>query len=38
MANRMVTRTIRARITNRSAVRDDLDSLGFAVLRNAERF
>jgi putative transposase len=30
MANRTVTRTIRARIANQSAVRDDLDSLGFA--------
>jgi len=30
MANRTVTRTIRARISNGSAVRDDLDSLGFA--------
>lgn len=44
MANRVVTRTVRARITNQSAVSEDLDSLGFAatklwnVLRNGERF
>ena len=30
MANRTVTQTVRARIVNQSAVRDDLDSLGFA--------
>jgi putative transposase len=30
MANRVVTRTYRARICNYSQVRDDLDSLGFA--------
>lgn len=30
MANRVVTRTVRARISNHSAVSDDLDSLGFA--------
>jgi putative transposase len=30
MANQGVRRTIRARITNQSAVRADLDSLGFA--------
>jgi hypothetical protein len=29
-ANQSVTRTVRARVTNGSAVRDDLDSLGFA--------
>ena len=34
MANQVVTRTYRARICNYSQVRDDLDSLGFAVLRN----
>ena len=30
MANKVVTRTFRARIRNHSQVRDDLDSLGFA--------
>ena len=34
MASRVITRTYRAHAYNYSQMRDDLDSLGFAVLRN----